>query len=392
MNVPTPSAQVPPRRPQTSGLCIASVILGLLGFCGGVTSLPAVICGHLGLGKIKRSGGQLGGTGLAIAGLITGYLCLIGALGFWGVMAVGYRDHQRGEAEASELFDIGSAAIPELPGRPEFQEIGDTGVRVGAVTFPAGDGPGAAMEVWVYLPAGEHPAGSLKAVLVAPAGTDLLSGMELGPVTDDAYHDECLPYAEAGMAVVMYSLDGHLSDEDIDSEEPDALTESYNSFVKSGAGVINARNALEYTLARLPEVDPAAIYSAGHSSSGTLSLLFGEHEPRLAGVLAYAPATDVEKEHAERAENPFAGLLYPNLDHFIKRSSPKTHAAEMKHPIFLFHAEDDSRIPVAATREFAEDLKARGVDVTLEIVPDGEHYDSMIDQGIPAGIEWVKGR
>ena len=392
MNVPTPSAQVPPRRPQTSGLCVASLILGLLGFCGGVTSLPAVICGHLGLGKIKRSGGQLGGTGLAIAGLITGYLCLIGALGFWGVMAMGYREHQKGEAEAATLFDLGSAVVPELPGRPEFQEIGDRGVRVGAVTFAAGDGPGAAMEAWIYLPAGEHPAGSLKAVLVAPAGTNLLTGMELGPLTDDAYHDECLPYAEAGMAVVMYSLDGHLSDEDAESEETDADTAAYNAFVKSGAGVINARNALELVLARLPEVNPSQIYSAGHSSAGTLSLLFGEHEGRLAGVLAYAPASDVEKEHAELAENPFAGLLYPNLDHFIKRSSPKTHAAEMKHPVFLFHAEDDSRIPADGTRGFAENLEARGVEVTLEIVPEGEHYDAMIDQGIPAGIEWIKGR
>lgn len=82
----------------------------------------------------------------------------------------------------------------------------------------------------------------------------------------------------------------------------------------------------------------------------------------------------------------------PNLDHFIKRSSPKTHAAEMKHRVFLFLSEDDSNIPVAGTREFAEDLEARGGDVTLEIVSDGEHYDAMIDQGIPAGIEWIKGR
>ena len=29
-------------------------------------------------------------------------------------------------------------------------------------------------------------------------------------------------------------------------------------------------------------------------------------------------------------------------------------------------------------------------DVTLHTVPGGDHYQSMIDQGIPAGIEWLK--
>jgi hypothetical protein len=39
-----------------------------------VFAIPAVICGHLALGRIQRSGGSLGGRGLALAGLITGYV------------------------------------------------------------------------------------------------------------------------------------------------------------------------------------------------------------------------------------------------------------------------------------------------------------------------------
>jgi general secretion pathway protein G len=38
--------------------------------------LPAVICGHLSLSKIKKAPETLGGRGLAIAGLITGYIGL----------------------------------------------------------------------------------------------------------------------------------------------------------------------------------------------------------------------------------------------------------------------------------------------------------------------------
>jgi Domain of unknown function (DUF4190) len=37
-------------------------------------AIPGVICGHKALTRIKNSGGSLEGNGLAIAGLITGYL------------------------------------------------------------------------------------------------------------------------------------------------------------------------------------------------------------------------------------------------------------------------------------------------------------------------------
>jgi competence protein ComGC len=38
--------------------------------------IPAVICGHLASGRIKRSGGLLDGQGLALAGIITGYISI----------------------------------------------------------------------------------------------------------------------------------------------------------------------------------------------------------------------------------------------------------------------------------------------------------------------------
>jgi hypothetical protein len=59
---------------KTSRLAIWSLVLGILGiFTCGLTAIPAVICGHLARGKIKRSGGAETGGGLAIAGLATGY-------------------------------------------------------------------------------------------------------------------------------------------------------------------------------------------------------------------------------------------------------------------------------------------------------------------------------
>ena len=64
-------------RPETSGLAIASLVLGLASFFGSIfTAVPAVICGHLARSRIKHSGGAVAGGGLALAGLITGYLAI----------------------------------------------------------------------------------------------------------------------------------------------------------------------------------------------------------------------------------------------------------------------------------------------------------------------------
>jgi hypothetical protein len=65
----TPSASMPiPQK--TSKLAIASLVLGILGFCSaGITSLIGLILGFVGLSKINKSNGSLGGKGLAIAGI-----------------------------------------------------------------------------------------------------------------------------------------------------------------------------------------------------------------------------------------------------------------------------------------------------------------------------------
>ena len=65
----------------TPGIAIASLVLGVLSLvlcC--ITGLPAIVCGHLALGKIRRSGQTYSGEGVAIAGLVLGYLTTVLAL------------------------------------------------------------------------------------------------------------------------------------------------------------------------------------------------------------------------------------------------------------------------------------------------------------------------
>lgn len=66
------------QKPKASGLAIASMICGLLGFVTlGLTGIAAVITGHFALSAIKKANGALAGRGMSITGLVTGYLTIL---------------------------------------------------------------------------------------------------------------------------------------------------------------------------------------------------------------------------------------------------------------------------------------------------------------------------
>jgi hypothetical protein len=75
-------------QPKTSGLAIWSLVLGILSLtCFSILSaIPGVICGHKALSRISRANGALSGKGLAIAGLVTGYLGIAWAILFIPLM------------------------------------------------------------------------------------------------------------------------------------------------------------------------------------------------------------------------------------------------------------------------------------------------------------------
>ena len=75
-------------RPSANGKAITSLVCGCIGVCCCFTliaSILAVIFGHIAKGEIRASGGQQGGDGMALAGLILGYTGL--ALGFVYLLA-----------------------------------------------------------------------------------------------------------------------------------------------------------------------------------------------------------------------------------------------------------------------------------------------------------------
>ena len=73
--------------PGTSGKAIAALILGLCVFLVGLfAGIPAVILGHMALTEINTSGGLKGGKGMAITGLVLGYLSI--AAGVCGILLI----------------------------------------------------------------------------------------------------------------------------------------------------------------------------------------------------------------------------------------------------------------------------------------------------------------
>lgn len=85
VTAPVPAAIAPTAAPAPAGstepLAIWSLVLslvGLMGFCcgGPMLGIAAVVCGHLGLSKINANP-HLQGRGLALAGLIIGYIAIV---------------------------------------------------------------------------------------------------------------------------------------------------------------------------------------------------------------------------------------------------------------------------------------------------------------------------
>lgn len=82
-NVATSLPAATTQEPITSGMAIASMVIGILGLVGGwmccgiVLPLLALVFGHLSLSRIQKSSGRLSGRNMAIAGLTMGYVGLI---------------------------------------------------------------------------------------------------------------------------------------------------------------------------------------------------------------------------------------------------------------------------------------------------------------------------
>ena len=80
-----------PASPPNSTAAVVSLIFGILSWVmlPAIGPIVAVVAGHLARNEIRASNGQIGGGGMATAGLILGYLQLaLGLLAICGIIAI----------------------------------------------------------------------------------------------------------------------------------------------------------------------------------------------------------------------------------------------------------------------------------------------------------------
>jgi dipeptidyl aminopeptidase/acylaminoacyl peptidase len=232
-------------------------------------------------------------------------------------------------------------------------------------------------KLWVYLPDYE-PGEKLACVFVAPAGTDLLSGVGLA----EGDRSEHLPYVKAGYAVVAYEIDGEKPRDASDQR----FIQSLNKFRAAKAGVTNARQAIRFAEENLP-IDPDRVYVAGHSSAGTLALQCAWSIPSVKACVAYCPGSDIEaywRDDLVWLEDNSTGTKA-----FIRDINPMSKAETIPCPVFLFASEEDGVASIQDIDRLAGRMEKNNCKLERLTVPTGDHYNAMISQGLPAGIEWL---
>lgn len=239
---------------------------------------------------------------------------------------------------------------------------------------------GVPMRMWLYLPA-ETITAPVGCVVIAVAGGTGVSGNKLSVLS----RPEHVPYVRKGFVVAAYDVDGKIPK---GASEPAAIA-AITAFRDAHAGLDNARAALDYALSVVPSIDKKRIFAAGHSSAATLALLFAAEEPRIRAVAAYAPITDLITDLPANYQSWLASQI-PGFREFLRWSSPLTHVAALRDkPVFVQHALNDKLVDVEQTERLMSALKPGHPASKMLIVPTGNHYDSMIRDGLPQGLSWL---
>ena len=85
-----PGAIGPAAQQRTNGFAVTALVLGLTTFCTVfITGILAVIFGNVALGRIAQSQGREKGRGMAIAGIVLGWVS-IAIIGVFAIIWFGY--------------------------------------------------------------------------------------------------------------------------------------------------------------------------------------------------------------------------------------------------------------------------------------------------------------
>jgi type II secretory pathway pseudopilin PulG len=170
INAPINPAQAAfARVPEKSGKATASLIFGILLCLSPFSSIAAVVLGHLALSEIKKSAGRLAGHGIAVAGLVLGYVGLalvpfiliiaaiaipnllrsrmaaneasaVGSLRTINTAAITYASTYPGAGYPASLKNMGTSGAPSAASADLIDTVLASGIKSGYVFVFRGDG------------------------------------------------------------------------------------------------------------------------------------------------------------------------------------------------------------------------------------------------------------
>ncbi|GIV03175.1 MAG: hypothetical protein KatS3mg015_2005 [Fimbriimonadales bacterium] len=292
---------------------------------------------------------------------------------FFLALAVGCtRDSGQASGHSRDRTTDEAPAQVQLP-ESVRQELGDLEVDYYEVSHQG-------RRLWCYIPR-VAPGKRVPCILIAPAGSSLCTGMALG----EGDRPEHVPYLKSGFAVIAFDLSGATTEDTRGVELENAI----RAFMAADGGLDDGRAAVDYALNHFP-IDPERVYAAGHSSAAAFALYFAANEPRIQGVVAYMPPASVRQVIGTNLVDRLDRVI-PGFAAFAERISPSNCSKDIRCPVFLFGSKQDEVVPLAELDHLNQTLRAAGVPVEYVLVDKGDHYGAMIEQGIPAGIQWLKG-
>lgn len=275
-------------------------------------------------------------------------------------------------------FDLSNypvASFPELPKAISLYHASLYSCDLGIDSRSVGRND----QVSIYTP-DPFPSTPMPCIFMAPSGATSFTGK----LHDHGDHREFLPYVHAGYIVVTYDLDG-----DVNLQRASALQlrKAFLKYEKSNAGLINARNAMNFALKSFPSVDPNRLYAVGHSSSGRQALLWAGFEPRIAACAVIAPEV-VMSESEERELVSAVKLMPQRFTESLQQFMPTTHQKQIRCPVLIVHGEADQTIPAASSQKFVDALNEQGNSATYVPLANQDHF-TVVENANPIAIDWL---
>ena len=130
-----------PGNATTSGKAIASLVCGIAGFVIPILSaVVAIVLGHLSLSEIRKSGGRLKGQGMAVAGLVLGYVGVAFLPFVLIIAAIAIPNLLRAKIAANEASAVGALRSYDFALGTYVSQCPKTGFPLSLVNLGPGSG------------------------------------------------------------------------------------------------------------------------------------------------------------------------------------------------------------------------------------------------------------